>query len=108
MATNRPVALVTGTSSGIGKETPVPSSLWCNASNRLVAIREVGGAVGVASPAAVFSAQGGYGSASLFVDGLVPELWAEAGAAALLRGAAPSSWREERTDGRKKPCLNPA
>ncbi|MFD0440954.1 DHA2 family efflux MFS transporter permease subunit [Streptomyces chartreusis] len=47
------------------------------------AIREVGGAVGVASLAAVFSAQGGYGSASLFVDGLVPALWVGAGAVAL-------------------------
>ncbi|MEU6196557.1 DHA2 family efflux MFS transporter permease subunit [Streptomyces sp. NPDC047061] len=44
------------------------------------AIREVGGAIGVASLAAVFSAQGGYGSASLFVDGLVPALWVGAGA----------------------------
>ncbi|MFE2491557.1 MFS transporter [Streptomyces mirabilis] len=38
------------------------------------AIREVGGAIGVASLTAVFSAQGGYGSASSFVDGLVPAL----------------------------------
>ncbi|KUO17674.1 hypothetical protein AQJ91_28580 [Streptomyces dysideae] len=47
------------------------------------AIREVGGAIGVASLAAVFSAQGGYGSASLFVDGPVPALWVGAGAVAL-------------------------
>jgi MFS family permease len=46
------------------------------------AIREVGGAIGVASLAAVFAAQGGYESASLFVDGLVPALWAGAGAVA--------------------------
>lgn len=44
------------------------------------AIREVGGAMGVASPAPVFSAQGGYESASLFADGLVPALWIGAGA----------------------------
>ena len=47
------------------------------------AIREVGGAIGVASLSAVFSAQGGYDSASLFVDGLVPALWVGAGAVAL-------------------------
>ncbi|GAA4024337.1 MFS transporter [Streptomyces plumbiresistens] len=44
------------------------------------AIREVGGAIGVASLAAVFSAQGGYESATRFVDGLVPALWFGAGA----------------------------
>lgn len=38
------------------------------------AIREVGGAIGVASLAAIFSAQGGYECVPLFVDGLVPEL----------------------------------
>lgn len=47
------------------------------------AIREVGGAMGVASPAPVFSAQGGYESASLFVDGMVPALWIGAGAVGL-------------------------
>ncbi|MCX4706285.1 MFS transporter [Streptomyces sp. NBC_01373] len=44
------------------------------------AIREVGGAIGVASLAAIFSAQGGYESASLFVDGLTPALWFATGA----------------------------
>ncbi|MFE2069581.1 DHA2 family efflux MFS transporter permease subunit [Streptomyces sp. NPDC059467] len=52
------------------------------------AIREVGGAIGVASLAAVFSAQGGYGSASLFVDGLVPALWVGAGAVAVAAALA--------------------
>ncbi|WP_330293166.1 DHA2 family efflux MFS transporter permease subunit [Streptomyces sp. NBC_00576] len=52
------------------------------------AIREVGGAIGVASLAAVFSAQGGYGSASMFVDGLVPALWVGAGAVALAAALA--------------------
>lgn len=52
------------------------------------AIREVGGAVGVATLAAVFSAQGGYGSATLFVDGLVPALWVGAGAVALAAALA--------------------
>ncbi|GGR72602.1 MFS transporter [Streptomyces aureoverticillatus] len=61
------------------------------------ALREVGGALGIAVLAAVFSAQGGYGSPVAFVDGLEPALWVGAGgvglaavAAALLpgRGAA--------------------
>lgn len=47
------------------------------------AIRELGGAIGVAALAAVFSAQGGYGSTQLFVDGLRPALWAGAGAVAV-------------------------
>ncbi|WP_419586902.1 hypothetical protein [Streptomyces sp. Qhu-G9] len=55
------------------------------------AIREVGGAIGVASPAAVFSAQGGYESASLFVDGLVPALWVGAGAVGLAAAGSPDA-----------------
>ncbi|MGW1078265.1 DHA2 family efflux MFS transporter permease subunit [Kitasatospora sp. NPDC002522] len=38
------------------------------------AMREVGGALGVAVLSAVFSAQGDYGSATAFTDGLVPAL----------------------------------
>ncbi|MFJ5922134.1 MFS transporter [Kitasatospora sp. NPDC092948] len=38
------------------------------------AMREVGGALGVAVLSAVFSAQGGYGSAAAFTDGIVPAL----------------------------------
>ena len=38
------------------------------------AIREVGGVFGVAVLASVFSAQGGYGSAATFTDGIVPAL----------------------------------
>lgn len=48
------------------------------------AIREVGGT----SLAAVFSAQGGYESTPLFVDGLIPALWAGAGAVALAAALA--------------------
>jgi predicted MFS family arabinose efflux permease len=47
------------------------------------AIRELGGALGVATLAAVFSAQGGYESATRFVDGLIPALWVGAAAVAL-------------------------
>ncbi|WP_086562213.1 DHA2 family efflux MFS transporter permease subunit [Streptomyces africanus] len=63
------------------------------------AIREVGGAIGVASLAAVFSAQGGYGSASLFVDGLVPALWAGAGAVALAAALALLMTGQRKADG---------
>lgn len=47
------------------------------------ALREVGGALGVAVMASIFAAQGGYGSAQQFVDGLEPALWVGAGAVAL-------------------------
>ncbi|MFE3524067.1 MFS transporter [Streptomyces sp. NPDC059161] len=52
------------------------------------ALREVGGALGIAVLASVFSAQGGYGSAQAFVDGLGPALWAGAGAVAVAAIAA--------------------
>lgn len=39
------------------------------------ALREVGGALGVAVLAAVLAAQGGYGSPRLFADGTVPAVW---------------------------------
>jgi len=79
------------------------------------ALREVGGALGVAIMASIFSAQGGYESAQTFVDGLRPALVtgsavvAVAGAAALLiprrRSAqtATSAPAEETT-----PVLEPA
>jgi len=59
------------------------------------AIREIG----VASLAAVFSAQGGYGSASLFVDGLIPALWVGAGAVALAAAVALLMPRQRKADG---------
>ncbi|MBV6696382.1 MFS transporter [Kitasatospora aureofaciens] len=49
------------------------------------AVREVGGALGIAVLSAVFSAQGGYQSAQAFTDGLVPALYV--GAAAVGVGA---------------------
>lgn len=39
------------------------------------ALRELGGALGIAVLAAVFSAQGGYETGQSFVDGLTPALW---------------------------------
>ncbi|MEU6755905.1 DHA2 family efflux MFS transporter permease subunit [Streptomyces sp. NPDC046685] len=47
------------------------------------ALREVGGALGVAVLASVFSAQGGYESPQAFTDGTVPALWIGAGAIAV-------------------------
>ncbi|MFB7271508.1 DHA2 family efflux MFS transporter permease subunit [Streptomyces sp. NPDC056244] len=47
------------------------------------ALREVGGALGVAILGAVFAAQGGYESGDSFVDGTVPALWIGSGAVAL-------------------------
>ena len=39
------------------------------------AIRELGGVFGVAVLAAIFTHEGGYGSAQLFTDGITPALW---------------------------------
>lgn len=47
------------------------------------ALREVGGALGVAVLGAVFAAQGGYETPDAFTDGTVPALWIGAGAVAL-------------------------
>ncbi|EPH39886.1 DHA2 family efflux MFS transporter permease subunit [Streptomyces aurantiacus] len=52
------------------------------------ALREVGGALGIAVLASVFSAQGGYGTPVAFVDGLVPALWVGAGVVGLAAVAA--------------------
>jgi EmrB/QacA subfamily drug resistance transporter len=49
------------------------------------ALREVGGALGVALLASVFAAQGGYETPQRFVDGLVPATWV--GVAALIAAA---------------------
>ncbi|MDQ0794606.1 MFS transporter [Streptomyces sp. B1I3] len=47
------------------------------------ALREVGGALGVAVLASIFSARGGYGSPQAFADGTVPAVWTGAGVVAL-------------------------
>lgn len=68
------------------------------------ALREVGGALGIAVMASIFSAQGGYETGQTFVDGLRPALWvgafavAMAGVAALLTPARPCAV-EVRTPG---------
>ncbi|MGR4882935.1 DHA2 family efflux MFS transporter permease subunit [Streptomyces sp. LARHCF249] len=53
------------------------------ASGTNTALREVGGALGVAVLASVFSAQGGYRSPQSFTDGTIPALWIGAAAVAL-------------------------
>ncbi|MFF3015975.1 DHA2 family efflux MFS transporter permease subunit [Streptomyces sp. NPDC057939] len=52
------------------------------------ALREVGGALGVAVLASVFSAQGGYETPQAFTDGTVPALWIGAVAVAVAAGFA--------------------
>lgn len=52
------------------------------------ALREVGGALGIAVMASIFSAQGGYESAQSFVDGLRPALVTGSGVVALAAVAA--------------------
>ncbi|MET9463487.1 DHA2 family efflux MFS transporter permease subunit [Streptomyces sp. NPDC006544] len=52
------------------------------------ALREVGGALGVAALASVFSAQGGYESGQSFADGTVPALWIGAAVVAVAAAMA--------------------
>jgi MFS family permease len=47
------------------------------------AVREVGGVLGVAVLASIFSQEGGYGTAETFVDGLVPAMYVGAGVVGL-------------------------
>ncbi|MBO1334980.1 DHA2 family efflux MFS transporter permease subunit [Streptomyces sp. VRA16 Mangrove soil] len=52
------------------------------------ALREVGGALGIAIMSSIFSAQGGYDSAQHFVDGIRPALWVGAALVAVAGAAA--------------------
>lgn len=70
------------------------------------ALREVGGALGVAVLATVFSAQGGIGTAQSFTDGTVPAVWIGSGVVALAalvalmipgRGRTPATERAQET-----------
>lgn len=69
----------------MGSVRPEEQGIASGANN---ALREVGGALGVAVLASVFSAQGGYESPQRFVDGLVPALWVGAVVVALASVAA--------------------
>jgi MFS family permease len=66
------------------------------------AIRELGGAFGIAVLGAVFSAHGGYTSGTAFVSGLAPAVWV--GAAAAVAGAAAAALLLPRP----RPALTPA
>jgi hypothetical protein len=66
------------------------------ASGATNAIRELGGVLGIAVLATVFTSHGGYLSAHGFVSGLVPAMWvgvAVLGAGALIAAALPFSTR---------------
>lgn len=66
------------------------------------ALREVGGALGIAVMSSIFSAQGGYASGQNFVDGLRPALWVGAATVALAAVAALC------IPGRRAPAAGPA
>src|SRR6185312_7699792 len=63
----------------------VPAEAEGQASGANNAIRELGGVLGIAVLAAVFSHVGGYGSGQAFTDGMVPAVWI--GAAMVLLGS---------------------
>ncbi|WP_377270800.1 MFS transporter [Peterkaempfera sp. SMS 1(5)a] len=65
--------------------SPAEQGIASGANN---ALRELGGALGVAVLSAVFSAHGGYTSGRAFTDGLVPALWTGSAAIALAAVAA--------------------
>ncbi len=68
------------------------------ASGATNAIRELGGVLGIAVLATVFSSNGSYRSAHAFVSGLLPAMWvgvAVLGAGALVAAAVPFSTRAE-------------
>ncbi|MFD4761521.1 MFS transporter [Streptomyces sp. NPDC058439] len=77
------------------------------------ALREVGGALGVAVLATVFSSQGGYESARSFTDGTVPAVWTGAGVVALAAlvallipgGRHASAPAPEAADGTAEECM---
>ncbi|GAA0430378.1 MFS transporter [Streptomyces luteireticuli] len=66
----------------------VPAAEQGIASGAHSALRELGGAFGVAVLGSVFAARGGYGSPQRFVDGIAPALWAGAAGVALAAVAA--------------------
>jgi MFS family permease len=70
------------------------------ASGATNALRELGGVLGIAVLATVFTSHGGYTSPQHYVDGLVPAMWVGAGVltlGALVAAAFPFSTRAEAT-----------
>ncbi|MFJ8188325.1 MFS transporter [Streptomyces sp. NPDC096094] len=75
------------------------------------ALREVGGALGIAIMGSIFAAQGGYGSGQSFVDGLRPAVAVGAGVVALGGFAAlliPARRREDDHASTDRPGAGPA
>ena len=73
----------------LGSVSPGEAGKASGANN---AIRELGGVFGVAVLASIFAHQGGYASADLFTDGIVPALWVGAavvGVGAVAAGLIP-------------------
>ncbi|GAA2291311.1 DHA2 family efflux MFS transporter permease subunit [Streptomyces kunmingensis] len=62
------------------------------------ALREVGGALGIAVMSSIFSANGGYDSAQHFVNGIEPALWVGAAAVAVAGAASLFIPRRSTTD----------
>ena len=68
------------------------------ASGATNAIRELGGVLGIAVLATVFTSHGSYGSPQAFVNGLIPAMWVGVGvlaAGALIAAVLPFSTRAD-------------
>ncbi|MEV4433601.1 DHA2 family efflux MFS transporter permease subunit [Streptomyces sp. NPDC049555] len=112
-ATQLPALIVSGIGMGLffapaaklvmSSVRPAEQGMASGANN---ALREVGGALGIAVLSTVFSSHGGYESPSRFTDGLTPALWTGAAmvtVAALAALAIPASRRR-----RPVPAAEPA
>jgi EmrB/QacA subfamily drug resistance transporter len=74
------MCLPTGADAAIGSVPPQEAGVASGAYN---ALRQLGGVLGVAVLAAIFTHQGGYSSPRVFINGFVPALWVGAGLSAL-------------------------
>jgi EmrB/QacA subfamily drug resistance transporter len=74
------MCLPTGANAAVGAVPPQEAGVASGAYN---ALRQLGGVLGVAVLAAVFTHRGGYASPQLFIDGFAPALWVGAGLSAL-------------------------
>jgi MFS family permease len=89
------MSLPTVPSEAIGSVPHQEAGVASGANN---AVRQLGGVLGVAVLAAVFTHQGGYRSPQVFVDGFAPALWVGAGLSALGVIAALLSPRHQRRE----------
>jgi MFS family permease len=74
------MCLPTGADAAVGSVPPQEAGVASGAYN---ALRQLGGVLGVAVLAAIFTHQGGYSSPRVFINGFVPALWVGAGLSAL-------------------------